>query len=60
MIHIRSFFEYDKIFYSKVFLRKCLYNLIKSNDNNIWSDNNSDDDDDDNNQYADEQFLQHF
>ena len=53
MIHIRSFFEYDKIFYSKVFLRKCLYNLIKSNDNNIWSDNNSDDDDDDNNQYAD-------
>lgn len=54
MIHIRSFFEYDKILYSKVFLRKCLYNLIKSNGKNICSDNNSDDDDDDDNQYTDE------
>ena len=57
MIHIRSFFEYDKIFYSKVFLRKCLYNLIKSNDDNIWSHNNSDDDGDNDNEYADEWFL---
>lgn len=60
MIHIRSFFEYDKIFYSKVFLRKCLYNLIKSNDDNIWSYNNSDDDGNNDNEYADEWFLQHF
>ena len=57
MIHIRSFFEYDKIFYSKVFLRKRLYNLIKSNDDNIWSYNNSDDDGDNDNEYADEWFL---
>ena len=57
MIHIRSFFEYDTIFYSKVFLRKCLYNLIKSNDDNIWSYNNSDDDGDNDNEYADEWFL---